>query len=163
MKKEDKLPVSKKLQDAFELCQEVCNGIFGFVKDPKDKRKLIPKVSVVLDRDCDDSILIDGWLYLMEADDITVPTFNGKTAKAHGWYMSYGWEDPGVRYHKDMSGTPPSWEVSDCDPATVQYLSKAIELLLCMLIKNEINNMIESRADEKMYREQEELEAKPEA
>lgn len=133
-------------------------ALFGYCKDPNNKRKWIPRISVEHERDHDDDMIcIDGWIYIMpmgheeefqrlgqEKQKRTVP----------GWYMTYAVYDPGVRYHKDGSGTPPSTDVVDCDPPTVRHLYKAIEQVCGMIVKNIVSNLAESASFEAMLAEE---------
>lgn len=131
------------MEEALKACHAASKAIFG-----EEKGEL--RVSVELERDRgDDTIVIGGWLYLTDTvvEDVLVQ-LGTKMQERPAWYMSYGYEDPGVRYYSDGSGQPPSWEVEDCDPAVVSQLHVAIAQLFGMLIKQELNNLAENTAYE---------------
>lgn len=138
--------VSPRLNEAFKQVQEAMIAIFGYCKDWKNKRKWIPKVSVELVVDGDDhSILVDGWLYIMDStQDVTKDMTLGKAKRTVPcWALSYVVHDPGVRYHKDGSGTPPSDDLFDCNPPTTTGIYHAVEVLSNMIVKNHCNALAE--------------------
>lgn len=150
-------PLTKEMEEAHKAVRETLTAVFGYHKNRQKPAvpRWVPSVSVELERDHDsDMIVIDGWIYLAETDEheetyVSLGAEGKQTRKVKGWYLSYGWEDPGVRYYPDGSGQPPSWEVADCNPPTYRNLFSAIEAICNMIVKNVVQNMGESAYWEK--------------
>lgn len=153
----ESVSVSKEMEEALKAVTETLTAVFGYHKNPQNKRKWIPSVSVCLNKDFQDeteTIIVDGWIYLVQTDEheetyVSLGAEGKQTRKVKGWALSYGWEDPGVRYYKDGSGQPPSWEVEDCDPPTHRNLYQVIEAICGMLVKQTVQHMGEAAYWEK--------------
>lgn len=153
------LPVSTRLQEAFESVQKAMLDLFGLVEDYKNKGNYIPKVSVELlnDPHSDPAVVVDGWLYIMETEkDVEITTIGRVIKKTRpAWYLSYETHNPGVRYYPDGSGEPPSSDVNDCTPAVTESIVVAISTLAEMVIKSRMEGI----AEHEMYKNEKNLES----
>jgi hypothetical protein len=149
------MKASKRLEDAFATIQKAMLEIFGLKAKPDGTTA--PNVSVELIAEdgvsaiaaAEAMVVIDGWLYVMdsEMDKETIT----KTVKVPAWYVSYGWNDPGVRYYRDGSGQPPSWEVADI--GTYQSLCVAISNCATRIVQRHLDGLGQQEMCEQMAKE----------
>jgi hypothetical protein len=147
------MSATKRLQDAFSTVQKAMLDIFGLKAKPDGT--MAPNVSVELTAEegmDEPMITIDGWLYVMESemDKETIT----KTVKVPAWELSYAHYDPGVRYHRDGSGTPPSVDVVDI--GSYQSLYVAINNCASRIVQNHLDGLGEQEMCEQMAKEEEE-------
>jgi hypothetical protein len=146
------MSATKRLQDAFSTVQKAMLEIFGLKAKPDGTMAPNVSVELIAEEGMDEPMItVDGWLYIMdsEMDKETIT----KTVKVPAWYLSYGYHDPGVRYYKDGSGQPPSWEVDDI--GTYQSLYVAINNCASRIVQNHLDGLGEQEMCEQMAKDEE--------